>query len=176
MRNQLNFTENIMKAIYRNTSQYGAKISQYCKIIYFRGFKISWFWVQWWIRWHLISWFSDVNTRHYHEYCVCALNTLIKRVSSHRLEQEGVPTRLISFYSIRLQSSCPIYMYICTLIHFQLLDRCGFLCCPILVRDIHIPSLSKKFYSSQAQRAGYRQNLEARKKLHKPELFFCQSI
>ena len=33
-------------------------------------------------------------------------------------------------------------------------------------------SLSKKFYSSQVQRAGYRQNLEARKKLHKPELFF----
>ena len=34
-------------------------------------------------------------------------------------------------------------------------------------------SLHKKFFRSQAQRAGNRQILEARKKLHKPELF-CQ--
>ena len=33
-------------------------------------------------------------------------------------------------------------------------------------------SLRKKFFSSQAQRADNRQNWEARKKLHKPELFF----
>ena len=33
-------------------------------------------------------------------------------------------------------------------------------------------SLHKKFFRSQAQRAGNRQILEARKKLHKPELFF----
>ena len=33
----------------------------YCKIIYFRGVKISWFYVQKWIRWHLISLFSDLQ-------------------------------------------------------------------------------------------------------------------
>ena len=32
----------------------------YCKIIYFRGFKISLFEVQKWIRWHLISSFPDL--------------------------------------------------------------------------------------------------------------------
>ena len=37
-------------------------------------------------------------------------------------------------------------------------------------------SLRKKFFRTQAQRAGNRQILEARKKLHRPELFFCQSI
>ena len=36
-----------------------------------------------------------------------------------------------------------------------------------------MPSLRKKFFRSQAQRAGNREILEARKKLHKPE-FFCQ--
>ena len=38
---------------------------------------------------------------------------------------------------------------------------------------IHYCSLRKKFFRSQAQRAGNRQILEARKKLHKPE-HFCQ--
>ena len=40
-------------------------------------------------------------------------------------------------------------------------------------------SLRKEFFRSQAQRAGTtgnRQILEARKKWHRPELFFCQSI
>ena len=35
-------------------------------------------------------------------------------------------------------------------------------------------SLRKKFFRSQAQRAGNRQILEARKKLHKPELFIAK--
>ena len=34
----------------------------YCKIIYFRGFKISWFCVQKWIRWHLFSLFSNMQS------------------------------------------------------------------------------------------------------------------
>ena len=36
-------------------------------------------------------------------------------------------------------------------------------------------SLCKKFFRSQAQRAGNRQMLEARKKLHKPELVFAKA-
>ena len=37
-------------------------------------------------------------------------------------------------------------------------------------------SLRKKFLRSQAQRAGSRQILEARKKLHRPELFFAKAL
>ena len=39
----------------------------------------------------------------------------------------------------------------------------------------HVISLRKKFFRSQAQRAGNRQILEARKKLHELEIF-CQSM
>ena len=46
----------------------------------------------------------------------------------------------------------------------------------IVVIHFHTYSLRKKFFRSQDQRAGNRHILEARKKLHKPELFFCQSM
>ena len=42
-------------------------------------------------------------------------------------------------------------------------------------RTRKICSLRKKFFRSQAQRAGNKQILDARKKLHKPELFFAKA-
>ena len=41
-----------------------------------------------------------------------------------------------------------------------------------LIEFVYKLSLSKKFYSSQAQRAGYRQNLESPKKIAQAGTFF----
>ena len=46
---------------------------------------------------------------------------------------------------------------------------------PIIGKWGPFSSLRKKFLRSQAQRAGNRHILEARKKLHKPELFFAKA-